>query len=63
MTNRCERQGHAQHNEEQVGRDFRNVRRQRVGNRLFQVVKDDTTLFDTQHDRREIVVLQARDIS
>eukprot|EP00754_Rhynchopus_humris_P027162 Rhum_TRINITY_DN15065_c9_g4::Rhum_TRINITY_DN15065_c9_g4_i7::g.137337::m.137337 len=43
------------HNER---RDLRDVRRQRVRDRLLQVVEDQTALQHTVHDRREVVVHQ-----
>ena len=40
----------------QERRDFRNVGRKRVRDGLLEVVKDETTFFDTIHDGGEVVI-------
>eukprot|EP00754_Rhynchopus_humris_P027154 Rhum_TRINITY_DN15065_c9_g4::Rhum_TRINITY_DN15065_c9_g4_i2::g.137287::m.137287 len=56
--NQHRRQGQGQtgHDERHERRDLRDVRRQRVRDRLLQVVEDQTALLHTTHDRREVVV-------
>ncbi len=52
------RQRHVSEDEEQEGRDLGDVGRQRVRDRLLEVVEDKSPLLDTRHDRCKVVVEQ-----
>ena len=47
-----------EHNERQKRADFWNVGRQRVRNGFLQIVEDQTSFFNSVHNRREVVVHQ-----
>lgn len=53
-----ERERNVAQDERQEGRDLRNVGRERVRDRLLQVVEDETALLDAGDDRSEVVIEQ-----